>query len=133
MAAVFNNLQSNYLTGFQNWSQLVMAAKIPNTDPPHSQVGYLAATASDGLDLRDPRRRPCHGYASDSAGTYGRSGRGGCYRQPHPYHELLGGLAAGFGTCELYMPPSPTTSQDGVMEFFTKVSSRSGAGGKRWG
>ena len=52
VAAVINNLQSNYLTGFQNWSQLVMAGKIPNTDPPRPPIGYLAATASDGWTYR---------------------------------------------------------------------------------
>ena len=49
VAAVLNsNLQSNYVTGFQNWSQLMVAGKIPNTDPARPPIGYMAASASDG-------------------------------------------------------------------------------------
>src|SRR5215469_4603193 len=42
------NLQQIYLTGFQNWSQQVLAGRVPNTNPPQPPVGYLAVRATDG-------------------------------------------------------------------------------------
>lgn len=42
------SLTANYLVGFQNWSALVLAGKIPNTNPPQPPMGFIPAQASDG-------------------------------------------------------------------------------------
>jgi hypothetical protein len=49
VAATLNqNLVANYMTAFQNWAGQVMAAKIPNTNPPQPPAEYLAVKASNG-------------------------------------------------------------------------------------
>ena len=49
VAATLNqNLVANYMTAFQNWAAQVMAAKIPNTNPPQPSAEYLAVKASNG-------------------------------------------------------------------------------------
>ena len=43
-----NNLQTQYLQGFNNWSQAVIMGTIPNTNPPQPPSGYTALMGDDG-------------------------------------------------------------------------------------
>jgi hypothetical protein len=43
-----NNLQTQYLQGFNNWSQAVIQGTIPNTNPPQPPTGYVALMGDDG-------------------------------------------------------------------------------------
>jgi hypothetical protein len=47
-ASLNRNLVADYLTAFGNWSALVLAGKILNTDPPKPPAVYLAVAATDG-------------------------------------------------------------------------------------
>jgi hypothetical protein len=47
-AALNANLESTYLTGFNNWAAQVTAGKVSNANPPQPPAGYIAATATDG-------------------------------------------------------------------------------------
>jgi len=42
-AALNANLTSNYLTGFQNWSQQVTTGKIPDANPPQPPAGLASS------------------------------------------------------------------------------------------
>jgi hypothetical protein len=121
-AVLNNNLQSNYVTGFKNWSQLVMAGKIPNTDPPRPPIGYMAATASDGwtyvIQGGDPVMAMPPIPQVPAAGPAGVVAIGSRIASTNFWAALPQDTApANFTT------PSPTTTQDGVMGFFTKVAS----------
>ena len=43
-----NNLQTQYLQGFNNWAQAVILGKIPNTNPPQPPTGYGCTVGDDG-------------------------------------------------------------------------------------
>lgn len=43
-----NNLQTQYLQGFNNWAQAVIRGAIPNTNPPQPPAGYVALMGDDG-------------------------------------------------------------------------------------
>jgi hypothetical protein len=121
-AALNNNLQSNYLTGFQNWSNLVMAGKIPNTDPPHPPIGYIAAQASDGWTYVIRGGNPVMAMPPipqvPTAGPAGVVAIGKRIASTNFWAALPQDTApANFTT------PGPTTTQDGVVGFFTKVAS----------
>ncbi len=124
-AVLNNNLQSNYVTGFKNWSQLVMAGKIPNTDPPRPPRGYMAATASDGwtyvIQGGDPVMAMPPIPQVPAVGPAGVVAIGSRIASTNFWAALPQDTApANFTT------PSPTTTQDGVMGFFTKVASPCG-------
>ena len=120
--ALNNNLQNNYLTGFQNWSQLVMAGKIPSTDPPRPPIGYMAAKASDGwtyvIHGGDPVMAMPPIPHVPTAGPAGVVAIGNRIASTNFWSALPQDTAsANFTT------PAPTTTQDGVVGFFTKVAS----------
>lgn len=43
-----NNLQTQYLQGFNNWTQAVIRGQSPNTNPPQPPTGYAGAVGDDG-------------------------------------------------------------------------------------
>ena len=121
-AALNQNLEQVYLIGFQNWSQQVLAGKIPNTNPPQPPAAYLAAQASDGWTYVIRGTDPV------------------CAMPPIPSIPVIppaGNVAIGprIATTNYwaalptdtapngYTTPRPTTAQDGTVGFFTRVVS----------
>ena len=121
-AVLNNNLQSNYLTGFQNWSNLVLAGKIPNTNPPQPPISYIAAKASDGWTYvirgTDPVMSVPPIPQLPTTGPAGVVAIGSRIANTNFWAALPHDTApANFTT------PNPSTTQDGVVGFFTKVAS----------
>jgi hypothetical protein len=120
-ASLNNNLQQIYLVGFQNWSGQVMAGKIPNTNPPQPPPGYLAVQATDGWTYVIRGTDPvCAVPPIPSIPTI-----------PPPGNVAIGARIANTNFWAAlptdtapagYTTPQPTTTQDGITGFFTKVT-----------
>jgi hypothetical protein len=124
-ASLNQNLQQIYLTGFQNWSQQVLAGKIPNTNPPQPPDAYIAAQASDGWTFVIRGTDPvCAVPPIPSVPTIPPAGvvAIGSRIANTNYWACLPNDTAPAG----YTTPQPTTTQDGVTGFFTKVMSPAG-------
>ena len=122
LAASLNaSLQQNYLTGFQNWAQQVLAGKISNTNPPQPPPAYTAAQASDGWTYvirgTDPVCAVPPIPSIPVASPPGTVAIGSRISNTN-YWTALPADTAPNG----YTTSQPTTAQDGTVGFFTKIS-----------
>ncbi len=125
-----SNLISVYQTTFSNWANQVLAGKIPNTDPPQPPDGYEAVQASDGwtyviLGTTPVCAVPPPGYQMPVV--------------PQPTTAMVIGIGSQIANTNYwaatpananvpngYTTPTPTTTADGTVGFFTFVATIGG-------
>jgi hypothetical protein len=126
LSALLNaNLIGIYMVGFNNYQNEVLAGKIqppPATTPPQPPAGYAAVKASDGWTWVIPTTDPvCAVPTVQTPPTPGPPGVvaiGSRIATTNFWAALPQDTASGHFTT-----PTPTTTQDGVTGFFTKIPS----------
>lgn len=129
VANLNSNLKVIYLTAFNNWALSVLAARIPNTNPPQPPTGYVvSAPDAEGFQWPVMGTAPVCDMPPVPADTFTAP-----VTVPNTISvgSSIGGAWFSVGAGDTFKPgmtTPPVTSADGVTGTFEKFAAPVGAG-----